>query len=49
MVRHRANLVALRSGVKAGVHAVLGLPVTDLFGVRGQVLLAKAPLRIGPG
>jgi transposase len=54
LVRHRANLVALRSGVKAGVHAVLGqaglhIPVTDLFGVRGQVLLAKAPLRIGPG
>jgi transposase len=54
LVRHRAKLVALRSGVKAGVHAVLGqaglhIPVTDLFGVRGQVLLAKAPLRIGPG
>lgn len=49
LVRHRAKLVALRSGVKASVHAVLAkqglrLPVTDLFGVRGRVLLAQAPL-----
>jgi len=49
LVRHRAKLVALRSGVKASVHAVpakqgLHLPVTDLFGVRGRVLLGKAPL-----
>src|SRR6266571_8244834 len=41
LVRHRAKLVALRSGVKASVHAVLAkqglhLPVTDLFGVRGR-------------
>jgi transposase len=52
LVRHRAKLVALRSGVKGSVHAVLAkqgqhIPVTDLFGVRGQVLLAKAPFRWG--
>ena len=44
LVRHRATLVALRSGLKAGVHAVLAkqsvhLAVTDLFGVGGRVLL----------
>ena len=49
LVRHRAKLVALRSGLKASVHAVLAkqglhIPVTDLFGERGQVLLTKAPL-----
>lgn len=49
LVRHRAKLVALRSGLKASVHAVLAkqglhIPVTDLFGVRGRVLLGKAPL-----
>ncbi|WP_256449442.1 IS110 family transposase [Kutzneria sp. CA-103260] len=49
LVRHRAKLVDLRSGLKAGVHAVLAkqglhLPVTDLFGVRGRQLLTQAPL-----
>ncbi|HEX5121361.1 MAG TPA: IS110 family transposase [Pseudonocardiaceae bacterium] len=49
LVRHRAKLVALRSGLKASVHAVLAkqglhLPVTDVFGVRGRALLDKAPL-----
>lgn len=49
LVRHRAKLVALRSGLKASVHAVLAkqglhLPVTDVFGVRGRALLAEAPL-----
>jgi transposase len=49
LVRHRAKLVALRSGVKASVHAVLAkqglhIPVTDLFGVRGRQLLQQAPL-----
>jgi transposase len=49
LVRHRAKVVDLRSGLKAGVHAVLAkqglhLPVTDLFGVRGRQLLADAPL-----
>jgi len=43
-VRHRAKLVALRSGLKAQVHAVLAkqgvaVPVSDLFGVGGQRLL----------
>jgi transposase len=49
-VRHRAKLVALRSVLKASVHAVLakeGVPVTmsDLFGVAGQRLLDE--LRLG--
>ena len=48
-VRHRAKLVALRSGLKAQVHAVLAkqgvqVPVSDLFGVAGQVLLDGLPL-----
>src|SRR5207248_9115779 len=43
-VRHRAKLVALRSGLKAQVHAVLAkqgvtVAVSDLFGVGGQRLL----------
>lgn len=49
LVRHRVKLVNQRSGLKASVHAVLAkqglwLPVSDLFGVRGQQLLAAAPL-----
>lgn len=49
LVRHRATLVALRLGLKASVHAVLAtqglhLPVSDLVGVRGQALLADAPV-----
>ena len=49
LVRHRAKLVALRSGLKAGVHAVLAkqgvrIPVSDLFGVGGRQLLAAAAL-----
>jgi transposase len=48
-VRHRAKLVALRSGLKAQVHAVLAkqgvhIPVSDLFGLGGRELLARAPL-----
>jgi transposase len=44
LVRHRAKLVALRSGLKASVHSVLAkngvtVPMTDLFGVAGQALL----------
>jgi transposase len=44
LVRHRAKLVALRSGVKASVHAVLAkcgvaVPMSDLFGVGGRELL----------
>jgi transposase len=43
-VRHRAKLVALRSGLKAQVHAVLAkqgvhVPMSDLFGVAGGQLL----------
>jgi transposase len=49
LVRHRAKLVALRSGLKAQVHGVLAkqglLPrMTDLFGVSGMVWLGEAPL-----
>jgi transposase len=49
LVRHRAKLVALRSGLKAGVHAVLAkqglhIPVSDLFGVGGRLLLDEAGL-----
>jgi transposase len=48
-VRHRAKLVAMRSSVKAQVHAVLGkqgvpVPVSDLFGVGGQKLLDRLGL-----
>jgi transposase len=43
-IRHRCKLVALRSGLKAQVHAVLAkqgvrVAVSDLFGVGGQKLL----------
>lgn len=43
-VRHRAKLVALRTGLKAQVHAVLAkqgvrVTMTDLFGVAGQQML----------
>jgi transposase len=49
LVRHRAKLVALRSGLKAGVHAVLAkqgvhLAASDVFGVGGRRLLAAAGL-----
>ena len=49
IVRYRARLVALRSGLKAQVHAVLAkegvkVPMSDLFGVAGQALLDTAPL-----
>jgi len=48
-VRHRCKLVALRSGLKAQVHAVLAkqgvqVPVSDLFGVGGQQLLDELAL-----
>jgi transposase len=44
LVRHRAKLVAWRSGLKASVHAVLAkcgvaVPMSDLFGVGGRQLL----------
>jgi transposase len=49
LVRHRAKLVAVRSGLKAQVHAVLAkegvhVPAADLFGRAGRTLLAEAPL-----
>lgn len=45
LVRHRAKLVALRSGCKCEVHAVLAklgvaVPMSDLFAERGLALLA---------
>jgi transposase len=50
-VRHRAKLVALRSGLKSQVHAVLAkqgvhVPMADLFGTAGQQLLDE--LRLDP-
>ena len=49
LVRHRAKLVALRSGCKAEVHAVLAkcgvqVRLTDLFGVAGSQLLDRLAL-----
>ena len=49
LIRYRAKLVALRSGLKAQIHAVLAkegvrVPMTDLFGVAGRVLLGTCPL-----
>ena len=46
LVRHRAKLVAMRSQCKAHVHAVLAkggiwVPMTDLFGVEGNLLLHR--------
>ena len=47
--RHPAKLVALRSGLKAQVHAVLARhgvlgPVSDLFGIRGRDRPARLAL-----
>ena len=49
LVRYRAKLVAIRSGLKAQVHAVLAkagvlIAVSDVFGVGGRQRLAKVPL-----
>jgi hypothetical protein len=49
LVRHRAKLVTVRSGLKAGMHAVLAkeglyIPGRDLFGPRGRTELTNAPL-----
>lgn len=51
LVRYRAKLVQLRSGLKAQVHSVLakqGVPVTvtDVFGVGGKALLDGAKLDV---
>ena len=52
LVRHRAKLVALRSGLKVQVHAVLAkcgllVPVSDLFGVGGRERLSRLELPAG--
>jgi len=49
LVRYRAKLVAIRSGLKAQIHAVLAkagvlIAVSDLFGDTGRQRLAKVPL-----
>jgi len=49
MVRYRAKLIAIRSGLKAQIHAVLAkagvlIAVSDLFGVTGRRRLAQVPL-----
>jgi len=49
LVRHRAKLVAMRSQCKAHVHAVLAkggiwVPMTDLFGVEGNLLLDQVTM-----
>jgi transposase len=49
LVRYRAKLVALRSGLKAQVHAVLAkegvtVGVSDLFGVNGNTFLDSVSL-----
>jgi transposase len=49
LIRYRAKLVALRSGLKAQVHAVLAkqgvrVPMSDLFGVAGSRLLDQLQL-----
>ena len=49
LVRHRAKLVTMRSQCKAHVHAVLAkggiwVPMTDLFGVEGNLLLDKVTM-----
>ena len=49
LVRYRAKLVALRSGLKAQVHAVLAkegvrVPMSDVFGAAGGVLLDQCAL-----
>jgi transposase len=49
LVRYRAKLVAIRSGMKAQIHAVLAkagvlIAASDLFGVSGRQRLARVPL-----
>lgn len=49
LVRYRAKLVALRSGLKSQVHAVLAkagilIAVSDLFGIDGRSQLKQTPL-----
>ena len=52
LVRYRAKLVALRSGLKAPVHAVLAkqgvrVPMSDLFGVDLGRAAGRAPAWTG--
>ena len=49
LVRYRAKLVAVRSGLTAQIHAVLAkagvlIAASDLFGVTGRQRLARVPL-----
>ena len=49
VVRYRAKLIAIQSGLKAQIHAVLAkagvlVAVSDLFGGTGRQRLAKVPL-----
>ena len=49
LVRYRAKIVAIRSGLKAQVHAVLAkagvfIAASDLFGVEARKRLEKTPL-----
>lgn len=49
LIRYRAKLVHIRSGLKSQVHSVLAkegvaVPMSDLFGVAGQVLLDSCGL-----
>jgi transposase len=49
LVRHRAKLVGLRSGLKSQVHAILAkegvaVEVSDCFGLAGRVFLQGVPL-----
>ena len=49
LIRYRAKLVHFRTSLKAQVHSVLAkegvaVPMSDLFGVRGQVLLDEVRL-----
>jgi transposase len=49
LVRYRAKLVAIRSALKAQIHAVLAkagvlIAVSDRFGVTGRQRLARVPL-----
>jgi transposase len=49
LIRYRAKLVHIRTSCKAQLHAVLAkegvrVPMTDLFGVAGNILLDACPL-----
>ncbi len=49
LIRYRGKLVHVRSNFKAQAHAVLAkegvaVPMSDLFGVKGRLLLGKVPL-----